>query len=272
MKQSCVVLCLFLASVFASAQTEDCAALTHHALELSGFNQAIAQTSELLASEDFMRQMAGGEDAQEFVAIFKPIVVKEFDAQLMRQELQAKMVANCDPANMRQTLDHMQTPIMARMLALEAASNTPEGREKLKHYLKIAQTAPPTDDRMDALDALDKNMGGSDFATDTAIAVIHGMMIGIGAPPEIAAQIQAHRQEMKNQMLNTLEISMSVSYHGVTRVELEQYGKEMSAQPVKGFYDHVKKAFIEIAEERSKAVGQDLKVVIDARKANTGKS
>jgi hypothetical protein len=52
------------------------------------------------------------------------------------------------------------------MLALEASTNTAEGQQKLQRYINIARTVPPTDDRMDALDALDVSAGTSDFVTD----------------------------------------------------------------------------------------------------------
>jgi hypothetical protein len=52
---------------------------------------------------------------------------------------------------------------------------------------------------------------------------------------------------------------MSVTYHGITRPELLQYAKELSAPPLKGFYRQVRKSFIEIVRERSIAIGQDLR-------------
>lgn len=272
MKQIFAILCLLLASIVASAQAQDCTALTHQALELSGFSRALAQSSDLLSSDEFMQQLAGGRDVRDFLTIFKPIVMKDYNGQLMSEELQAKVAAHCDPALMQQVLERMQTPIMVRMLALEAASSTPEGRQRLKHYLKIAQTVPATDDRMDAIDALDKSLGSSDFATDSVIATTRGMMTGIGATPEMAAQLESHRREMKDQMMNVTELSMSVVYHGVTRADMAQYGKEMSEQPLKGFYDRVEKAFLEIAEEHAKAVGKDLKTALEARKASNEKS
>jgi hypothetical protein len=52
---------------------------------------------------------------------------------------------------------------------------------------------------------------------------------------------------------------MNVTYHGVTRPELQQYARDLSAQPLKGFYLQVRKTFVEIVEERSQAIGRDLK-------------
>lgn len=266
MKHSFVVLCLLFASAFASAQTPDCAALTHQALELSGFNDSLSQINELMSSDEFMRQIQGGNSSDEVVARIKPILQKDLNGDSMRKELQAKLVAHCNLEQVKLAVERMQTPFVARMLALEAASNTPEGKEKQKRYIKIAQASPPNDDLMDALNAVDQASGSSDFAADMVIAVLHGMMSGVGAPADAAAQVQSQRKALKDQMQNAVELSMSATYHGVTRADLQQYAKELSAQPLKDFYDQVKKAFLEVTEEHSKAVGEDLKVAL------TGKS
>ena len=267
MKRSVALLFVFLVCGLASAQTADCGALTHQALELSGFNQSIDHIADVISSEQFRQQIRGRESAEEFLTIFQPIFEKEFNAALLRKELQTRVAAHCNPDQMTLAVQRMQTPFVARMLSLESAVNTPEGQKKLKRYINIAQTAPPTDERMDALDALDASIGASDFAADSTIAVMRGMMNGIGAPPEIVAQVQTYRKDIKARVQNNVELSMSVIYHGVTRPELQQYAKELSSEPLKGFYGQVQKVFLEIVEERSRAMGQDLKKAIPTPKS-----
>jgi len=267
MKRSVGLLFVLLVCGLASAQTGDCDTLTHQALELSGFNQSIDHISDVISSDQFMQQIRGRESAEEFFAIFQPIFEKEFNAALLRRELQTRVAAHCNADQMTLTVQRLQTPFVARMLSLESAINTPEGQKKLKRYITIAQTVPPTDDRMDALDALDSSAGTSDFAADSTIAVMRGMMNGLGAPPEIVAQVQAHRKDIKTQVQNNVELSMSVVYHGVTRPELQQYAKELSSEPLKGFNGQVKKVFLELMEERSQAIGQDLKKAMAAKKS-----
>jgi hypothetical protein len=267
MKRSAGLLFVLLVCGLASAQTTDCDALTHQALELSGFNQSIDHISDVISSDQFMQQIRGRESAEEFLSIFQPIFEKEFNAALLRKELQTRVAAHCNAEQMGLTVQRLQTPFVARMLSLESAINTPEGQKKLKRYITIAQTVPPTDDRMDALDALDSSAGTSDFAADSTIAVMRGMMNGLGAPPEMVAQVQAHRKDIKTQVQNNVELSMSVVYHGVTRPELQQYAKELSSEPLKGFNAIVQKAFLEIVEERSRAMGQNLKKAIPPRKS-----
>ncbi|MGZ4873752.1 MAG: hypothetical protein ACXV5R_01160 [Candidatus Angelobacter sp.] len=267
MKRSFGLLFLFLACGFASAQTSDCGALTHQALEMSGFNQSLDHMAEIMSSDQFMQQVRGRESKEEFAAIFVPIVKKEFNASLLRQEMQSRMAARCNLEQMTQTVQQMQTPFVARMLALEAATSTPEGQEKIKRYIKLAQMNPPTDDRMDALDAIDANSGSSDLVTDFTLAFLTGMMTGVGAPPEVVDQLRSRRKELKAQMQNNIELSMSVTYHGVTRLDLQQYAKELAAPPLKRFYGQVSKTFVEITEERARAIGQDLKKAIPPPKS-----
>jgi hypothetical protein len=267
MRRSLGFLLVLLLCGIASAQTLDCAALTQQALELSGTNQSIGHITDVISSEQFIQQIRGKQSADEFIAIFQPIFMKEFDGGMLRKELQNRVTARCKAEQMAEAVERLQLPFIQRMLALEAATNTPEGQKKLKRYINIAQTVPPTDDRMDALEELDASSGSTDFAVNTTLAVMRGMMTGLGAPADIVSQLQSHRKDLKAQLQNTVELSMSVMYHGVTRPELKQYAKELSAEPLKDFYAQVRAAFLEIVEERSRALGQDLKKAIDARKS-----
>jgi hypothetical protein len=252
------LLFLLLACGFASAQTSDCNALTHQALELSGFNQSLDQMAAIMSSDQFMQQVRGRESLEQFAAIYIPIVKKEFNASLLRHEIESRMAAHCDLEQMTQTVQRLQTPLVARMLALDTAASTPEGQEKIKRYIKIAQLNPPTDDRMDALDALDAAAGSSDLVTDFTLAYLTGMMTGLGAPPDVVEQLRLRRNELKAQMQNNIALSMSVTYHGVTRLDLQQYAKELSAPPLKQFYVQLSKTFVEITQERARAIGQNL--------------
>jgi hypothetical protein len=267
MKRSFVLLFLVLAYGMAFAQTSDCGALTHQALELSGFNQSLDQMAAVMSSDQFMQQVRGKESLEQYAAIYIPIVKKEFNATLLRQELQSRMVAHCDPAQMTQTVQGLQTPFVARMLALDAATSTPEGQEKIKRYIKMAELNPPTDDRMDALEALDAASGASDLVTDFTLAYLSGMMTGIGAPPEVVDQLRSRRNELKAQMQNNIALSMSVTYHGVTRVDLQQYARELAAPPLKRFYGQLSKTFVEITQERARAIGEELKKAVPTPKS-----
>jgi len=262
MKRSLFVVALLFASALVSAQTGDCAALTHQALEISGFNQSLDHITDILFSDSFLQQIRGRESGEEFLNIFKPLMLKEFDAGLLRKQIQERVAARCNPEQMAQTVARLQTPFVAKMLELEAAGNTPEGQQKLQRYINIARTVPPPDDRIEALDALDASSGASDYETDSIIAVVRGLMSGMGAPPDVVGQLQAHRKEYKTQMQTAMELRMLVIYHGVTRAELQQYARELASQPLKGFYAQVCKSFVEILEERSKALGQGLKKVM----------
>jgi hypothetical protein len=265
MKQSFVFLVVLFAGTFVSAQAADCAALTHQALELSGFNRSLDRMAEIMSSDQLMERIRGRESMEEFVAIYRPIVIKEFNANVLRTEMQSRMAAHCNAEQMNQTIQRLQTPLVVRMITLEVAADTPEGQEKIKRYIKIAQINPPTDDRMDALDALDASAGSSDLVTDFSLAFVTGIMTGAGAPREVVEEVRSHRKELKARTQNSIELSLSVTYHGVTRIELQQYARELSAPPLKGFYEQLNKTFVEITAERSLAIGQDLKKAVAAR-------
>lgn len=267
MKRSTVLLSVFLLCGLATAQTADCGALTHQALELSGFNESLDHMAEIMASDQFMQQVRGRDSLEEFAAIFTPIIRKEFNGTLLRQEMQSRMAAHCNLEQMTQTVQRMQSPLVARMLALETEGNTPEGQAKIQKYIKIAQMNPPSDDRVDALDAIDASSGSSDLVTDFTLAFLTGMMTGIGAPPDVVEQLRAHRKDLKAQMQNNIELSMTVTYHGVSRADLQQYARELASPSLKTFYAQVSRTFVEITHERAVQIGQDLKKAMAARKS-----
>lgn len=265
MRRSVVLLFLLTACACAPAQTADCSTLTRQALELSGFDQSIDRMASIFASNEFMQQFRGKESYEQFISVFRPILLKEFNPAILRREMHERVSAGCNAEQMARTVELLQTPFQTRMLALEAATNTPEGQEKLQRYINIAKTAPPTDERLEALDAIDSSMGASDFVTDMVMAMTRGMMTGLGAPQELITQFEARRQDLKAQMQNNVELSMSVTYHGVTRPELLQYAGELGMQPLKGFYALVDKTFTGIVEEHARAMGQELKKTLPAR-------
>jgi transaldolase len=168
---------------------------------------------------------------------------------------------------MTQTVQRLQSPFVARMLALEAEGNKPEGQAKIQKYIKIAQMNPPTEERIDALDAIDASSGSSDLVTDFTLAFLTGMMTGVGAPTDVVEQLRAHRKDLKAQMQNNIELSMSVTYHGVSRVDLQQYAKELASPALKAFYAQVSRTFVETTHERAQEIGQDLKKAMATRKS-----
>ena len=105
------------------------------------------------------------------------------------------------------------------------------------------------------------------MVTDFTLAYLSGMMTGLGAPPEVVEQLRSRRNELKAQMQNNMALSLSVTYHGVTRVDLQQYARELSAPPLKRFYGQLSKTFVEITQERALAIGQSLKKAVPAPKS-----
>jgi hypothetical protein len=68
-------------------------------------------------------------------------------------------------------------------------------------------------------------------------------------------------------MQNNIELSMSVTYHGVSRMDLQQYAKELASPELKSFYAQVSRTFVEITQERAQEIGQDLKKAMATRKS-----
>jgi hypothetical protein len=182
----------------------------------------------------------------------------------MRRELEARLLAQCDPGKMAGAIEAMKSPLVTRMLALEAEAGTPEGQEKVKRYARAIQVVPPPDERLDAIAILDDSAGSSDLAADAVIVVTRGMLSGVGDHSNAVEDLVRHRNDLKMSMRNALEASMLCTYKSVPRAEILQYARELRSAPLKTFYDQAKQAFLEVMEERAQAAGADLKTVITA--------
>jgi hypothetical protein len=247
------------------AQSPDCASMMEQALEITEFNQSIDDMMELINSEAFMRQATGGKDDGEVMKVVRPILQKNFNPQSMKKELQDRMTAHCNPQQMTLVLQELQSPIVEQMIRLDADARTPEGKQKLQRYTRAIQVAPPSDTRLSLIQAFDERVGISAFAMDSMIAATRGMMVGAGAPPEVLPQIDMHRAEIKTQIQNGILLALSSAYRNVGRADLEAFAKELSTQPLKGFYDQARKAFVGMTEARCTAIGKELKVTLEAR-------
>ena len=251
---------------FASAQTPECARLSHSMLETSGFALALDDFARTATSDEFLQQLPGvAQGDSNFVTIFKPIMAKEFASDPMKKAVEARLQAKCKPAQMSQALARLHDPFVARMLAIEAEATTPAGKEKLQRYAKIYQLAPPPDDRLDAVSALDESSGLTDFTVDSIFAVVRGMMSGAESNSQVLEQLTEYRSQFRAQMQTGIQLSLLATYHDVSKPDLRQYAKELSSEPLKTVYVQMKQSMLEVFEERAHAVGEDLRAQTQAK-------
>jgi hypothetical protein len=266
MKRLAGLLFLVLASIVSWTQTPDCVSLTQQALKMSGVNEEIDDLAQMFASDEYIRQIAAGKpDQSEFVAVFKPILQKNFDASSLKQDILRRVVARCNPEQMNQAIQEMQTTLVARMLQLEAARFTPEGQEKIKKYMRITQIAPPTDAQMESAVAFDQKVGITDFNVDCMLAVTRRMLNGLGVPAEEIPQLRDQQKQLKSQIQGQLLTSILSTYDGVSKADLAKYGEEVSSGSLKWYYDTVHKSLLEMMGDRAESVGHDLKAVMQAK-------
>jgi len=258
---------VFLASMLVWSQTPDCASLTHQALEISGMNQEIDVMAQMVTSDDYLRQItAGREDGADFASIFKPIMRKNFDGTSLKKELQHRVVARCSVEQMGKAIQELQTPLVTRMLKLEADRYTPEGQERIKKYMRIIQIAPPPDSQLSTADAFDQRVGVTDFTVNYLLAINRGILSGAGVPEEVIGQLEERRKQMKAQIQGAVLASILMTYTGVDKADLTKYGEQLSSGALKWYYDAVHQSFLEMLEERARAIGEDVKAVAIAKR------
>jgi hypothetical protein len=222
------------------------------------------QVSELVNSDSFGSQLAAaGGNSGQFAAVFKPIVQKHLDSQAMRKDMESRLAAHCNSEQMAQTIERLKSPLVARMLVMEAAANSPEGRETTQRYARVVSLAPQADSRIDAVEAIDNSAGVTDTSVSMVMALTRGMMEGAGLH-ELASGIEPHRQEIRGQVHNSVQIGLLSTYRSATTPDLLLYAKELGSEPLKTFYRQVSKAFSEMVEARSRAIGEELRPAMAA--------
>jgi hypothetical protein len=264
-------LCLCVSGL-AWAQQNDCAVLTRQALDLGGVTQSLDAVSEMAATDAFMSQVSGSDAQTAEIATLIPIVKKHFDSALLRRKLEGRMAYDCNSQQMSSVIAALQSPIVARMLALEAAAITPEGRQKSERYARAISIAPPPEARLDAIEALDSSAGCTDYSVDSSIALIRGMMAGLEIHTRATAEFESRRNEMAAQMHRDIQISMLSVYRTATTDDLREYAQQLGAEPLKTFYERVKRTCLQILEEQARAMGHDANAALRPKMTNPGKN
>ena len=251
------------------AQTPDCASLTQQAFEMSGVNQQIDQMAQIFSSEDFLRQLeANSQDGGKAASIFTSILRKNLDGPSLKKDLMQRFLTRCSTWQISPAIQEMQTDFVARMLKLEADVYTPEGQERIQKYARIMQIAPPPDWQLENADAFDQKAGITEYTVDYLLAVKRGILTGMGAPPDVVAQLKEQRKLLKVQIENGILASIILTYNGVSKADLAKYGNELSTGPLRWYFDTVHKSLVEILLERSTAIGHDIKdAVLASREA-----
>lgn len=268
MKYWLLLALLLPVSIRMTGQTAECVSLTQQALELSGFNQNIEEEAQTVASDEFVQNLDSkrrmtDETRRAYIATMR----KNLDAQMLKKDLLKSMAEGCAPEKMRQTVEQLQTPFIAHMLELEAAIRTPAGKERVKRYADALRVAPPTDERLAAVQALDKSLNITEFRVEALISVVRAMLSGFQAPEDVTGELEAHRREVHDQMQSAVEISLLLTYRGVPRPDLERYAKELGVEPLRGFYRSVERSYIDVMVTRARAVAEDLKASLPPRKS-----
>jgi hypothetical protein len=252
----------------AAAQSPECVALTRQALEASGFNQEIDSSVRILDSDEFMAQIAGGQDMPvEVIEAFKKAVKNQMNAEQIKNEVLQKLATGCRPELMQQAVERMQTPFVAHMLELEAQASTPAGQAKVKRYADALKVAPPTDDRIDAMHALDESLGMTNFQLESSLQIIGAILAGFGVPPPSEDDVRKQRSTMREQAQAGVETSLLLVYRGVPRADLDRYAKELRSEPLHGFFNGMRKVFLEVMTVHSRAMAEDLKTFLPARRS-----
>ena len=136
MNRSVALLFVFLACGLAPHKLPIADALTHQALELSGFNQSLDQYGRDHGLRSIHASGAWQGLAGRFAEIYTPIMKKRIQCQPVAAGDAKPHGCTLRSGADAQTVQRLQSPLSARMLALDGGTSTPEGQAKIKKYIK----------------------------------------------------------------------------------------------------------------------------------------
>jgi hypothetical protein len=107
----------------------------------------------------------------------------------------------------------------------------------------------------------------TNFQMESSIRIIEAILDGFGVPKPSEDDVQKQRREMRELTQSGVETSLLLIYRGVPRADLERYAKELRSEPLHGFFHGMRDAFLEVMTVRSRAMAEDLKSSLPARRS-----
>ncbi len=230
------------------------------ALAAGGLDLSLDQLGLLANSEGFFKQVTDGRTLpSEAAALVKQAIRNAFAVPAMKSDLERRLASVCKPEQWSQVVQDLKSPLLARMMRLEAEAVSPETQAQVAEYTASLRQTPPDADRMQEIQKLDESAGATDFSAGELVALTLGLNSGGGGAAPNEAAMRDYREEMKRQIHESILVSMLFVYRNVGKEDLERYAMMLRTAPLRGFYEQARQAFLGMVEDHSRQMVEEVK-------------
>jgi hypothetical protein len=240
-----------------------CTTLVGDAMTLSGIDDTLAEvgreTSEQLNNRDSVPNLTIAQTAE-----FRSIIARNFASTSLQSEVKTKLLETCDPATMQSVVASLNTPLAQKMRALEARTQTREGKIALQLYVGNLDMSPPRAARLALIERLDKITGVTDFSVDMVIGMSRSTaaVLGLSVTKQ---EVDAMRPRMYANLHPVMIKSELFTYRTANDEELQSYIDLYNAPAMTRFNTDAQLAVRSALESHILAMGAEMKKAVPKR-------
>ncbi len=232
----CIVLLLGLGAVHA----DDAARLYGELYQRSGLEAQLAQTPALII-QNFRQETARGKGAvpRDVVDDVAREIRKAFSPSVLRAVITAYLRGHLAEADARSALQWLDTPLGVRITRLEEQAASPAGQVAIERFAETLDKSTMSREQVQLVKRLMDATQAVEMTLDltltiqkavAAAALAASQQEGLETLPELFAQIDGRREEMRLYFDRTLLISALYTYQSLTPEELRSYLKFISTR------------------------------------------
>jgi hypothetical protein len=206
--------------VAAPAKCDD---LVDQLLAKTGYSDALRGATEISRMEfqTGLSEIPNLNDADRSQA--NAAFARAFDPARLRSSVRSQLVSRCDAPAYKAVLASLSSLLALRMRRLEDASNSKAGAEALRAYYDQMHEHPPSEERVELLERLEKSRHEMEFLQNLLLVMARETAAGFGEPAPSDADIRVSLQSvlpMAQQMILLRELGV---YRNAPDKDLVQY-------------------------------------------------
>lgn len=203
---------------------------------------------------------------------FAETVRKSIRVDRLIKNVESDVIASCNASEMKKVIEQLNTPLVHKMLAYEAISNSPAGIETLNASLELPEVKSPSGKRAELIRALVKTTGAADAMVETVVETTSSMVEGMGAPPTPPEKLAEARRRIEPGVTQQINEMMLAVYHDASNEELEKYIALQGTAPFQHFNRSLSKAMVNGSATEMRFAGQALRNMMEEKKAKEEKT
>lgn len=267
----CIISFLLLLSVNATASIHE--SLVSEYIELSGIAEVLSTYPEQLAGIANQNRMTS--QTPERDKKLHEILVNSFDLGQAENELYFYLLENTDPAHLSKLIEWLKSPTGRKIKEEQVASTSPLEQANMLRYLADLQSDPPTQERINALNALEDATKTSELIANITVDMTKGMFGAIGKSmseekladfKEVEEQIVEMKPVIEASMRQKIVLMSFYTYRNITDEEIQAYTELYKSETGKKEIEIVGSALSKILTTWLSAAGEKIASFVDEEK------